>query len=378
MSKEKQLKKIANNIKQIMEHQDPPINKQQLADRSNISYPTLVPILQGVRDFGITKLINIAEALNVSPNEILNKTYTERDTTSKKLSNNIEYYGIFISSADSTYCYFYNKITDETSYFVTEFIISCSLNYIDIIDNIKSTIEKTINSNFKNMAIFCSVQEYEFSKKRELLISYGKKHFNFFAAYPDWKTNYHANFNNESGICIVINDGLSISYKEKNKNQIFKTQGLGFPIADEGGNLWLGWQAIRYAIKVRENLKNRSKLSDKILAVFNFNLYEISEQISNTPNKTYNKAANILKNQYFQECQEAKSIINLGGEKIQEYILEIDNKIEDKLPVCITGDLSYLYQKYIPNDRLALSNKDQEELIRDYAIDVLNKAQKSI
>ncbi|APS52055.1 hypothetical protein AVI50_15300 [Piscirickettsia salmonis] len=124
-----------------------------------------MPILQGVRDFGITKLINIAEALNVSPNEILNKTYTERDTTSKKLSNNIEYYGIFISSADSTYCYFYNKITDETSYFVTEFIISCSLNYIDIIDNIKSTIEKTINSNFKNMAIFCSVQEYEFSKK---------------------------------------------------------------------------------------------------------------------------------------------------------------------------------------------------------------------
>ncbi|APS64827.1 helix-turn-helix domain-containing protein [Piscirickettsia salmonis] len=122
-----------------MEHQDPPINKQQLADKANISYPTLVPILQGVRDFGITKLINIAEALNVSPNEILNKTYTESKTTSGKLGDNIEYYGIFISSADSTYFYFYNKITDETSYFVTEFIISCSLNYIDIVDNIKST-----------------------------------------------------------------------------------------------------------------------------------------------------------------------------------------------------------------------------------------------
>ena len=65
----KKLKGIANNISRIMEEKDDIENLKSLSEISSISYPSLTPILQGTRDFGVTKLIELSNALNCDPND---------------------------------------------------------------------------------------------------------------------------------------------------------------------------------------------------------------------------------------------------------------------------------------------------------------------
>ncbi|ODN41210.1 hypothetical protein [Piscirickettsia litoralis] len=367
----RQLKRIADNIVFLMNNCSPPMSKQNLADKSKVSYPTLTPILQGKRDFGVTKLIQISEALNTTPAEILNKTYAPPKL--EKTLNDAKYLATFISTSSVTFCSLLKKGNKRCSKSTSEFTISCSHDPFEIIDNLKSAITSIDeNIDMQDVAVFISIQEYEFRKQREELKKIANNEFCYAIIEADWKSDYLAHFKGRNGICVTINDGLSISHSTNQGETIKKTQGLGFPIADEGGNLWLGWQAIRHSIEAKEGVVKPTKLSNKILAMFNSDLSEMSEEISKSPNRIYIEASSTLKEMLYRQEPIAKSIVKNGFDKIFRKISEIDKITKQKMPICLSGDVSYLYEDLLPQERIYEPTKAREELLKTHGMSMLN------
>ena len=376
--KRAKLRKLSETIEGLMSAKK--MSVKELAQKSDISYSTLIPIINGSRDCGILKLIAISEALDCNPDIILAGMFNSKHVTT--ISNaNVKYMAILISVIPVTYCMLYNINTQEKTTSVFQFPLKCSQNTDEFIDHITTSLQKLARHSaekveMKNIAVFTAVQQYGRENNRNKIQKQGEHCFYNFFMESDAITNHKALLGNKNGICITINDGDAITYSiDKGKN-IVKLHSHGFPISDIAGNFWIGCEALKHVINVKENTENNSILSDKILATFDDDIDFLSEYTVENPWQSYTKASSIVK-ELVHRHQKARGIVAKSADLLMQRIKVIDKETKTQLPICVSGDLAYIYEEFFPKNRLIKFKNSQNDILLNYGIELLNSAIKN-
>lgn len=363
---------VSKNISELMGD----MSVKDLSDKSGIPYSTLVPIIKGERDFGISKLICIAKALDISIEALFSGTHTLTAQYSSPIVKkpNIKYLTAFLTNNTSTRCAILNLVTNEQSISLFPFPIFCANNQHNTIDTLKSCIKKQLAKedalDFSEIAAYSSAISYEHVIGREKLDREGRRNFGLYLLEPDWMPTFHALYPDQNGILITINDGIAIAYSNDNGKTVGKHQGYTFPISDEAGGIWLGCQALRHAINVAEGIEDRSMLSDRVLSVFNSDLNLLSTKVFDNPRDTYIEMSNIVRSLAHRK-QKSYSLIKQSFENIWTHIEALDKKLGLKLPIKLSGDLSDIYEEFIPVERFQGSNYRKETDEISYAFKIL-------
>lgn len=367
------LKHISKNFSHIMEEMAVECTPKELSEKAKISYSTLAPILRGDRDFGVTKLIALAEALNVTPNDILSGAYKEPTLLNSETTPTLQpfYLVSFVTSAKMSRCCAYNIETKESKSKLFPFSLSCTTNAVTTLEMINSAIIDLCGQDidFSRIYVYASVLGYEHLEGRAKLADLGSREYGLFFMEPDWKIEHSSIFPDKNGIMVTINDGYVISYSTDNGKQVNKLQGY-IIMADEAGNIWLGSQAIKHAINVKEGIETRTLLSDKVLSLVHSDLNLLATKVFDKPRDTYVEVSTIVKELGLRE-KKSYSLIKHGFENIWKRIKLIDNQLSEELPICLAGELAYLYEEFIPKARLLKRDFVNEEKCFDYAKDLL-------
>lgn len=361
------LRKTSTALEKIMQTKG--ITPKMLSQKTKIGYSTLAPIIKGHRDFGITKLVAIAEALECSPDVILNNKPINSLVELKRPQSIPKYLAIFISFSSVTHCMVYETDTSNKKTGVFKFALACGQNHEDFIDRISTSIQNMISPNPTNsvktndIGVFVSVQQFEWSTNRSKIQQYGNRAFAYFIIESDAITNYRALFGEKKGIVVTINDGDGITYCPSDRKDIIKLQGYGFPLSDVAGTCWIGCEAIKYAISVKEGIETSSPLSDRVLALFNNDLFSVSENIHDDADNIYAKAASTVRELLFED-RKAHDVIKQSANLLLQRIQLLDVKLKIKLPIALAGELANMYKNFFPSERLVeLKNKLSDHLL---------------
>ena len=368
------LKHIADNLAQYMDAISKEFTGKDLSLKSKISYSTLAPILRGDRDFGVTRLIALAEALNTTPNDLLSGAYIEPKAllSPMPIAQAPLHLVSFVTSAQLTRCHFYEVDTQMSYTCLFHFSLSCTVNANNMIEMLNAAILDAYGAqvDFDRIYVYASVLGYEYLSGRKRLNDLGVREYGLFVIEPDWKLAHSSIFPNQDGIMITINDGCAISYSTQQGKQVDKFQGY-VPLAEEAGNMWLGGEAIKHAINVREGVEKRSLLSDKILSLVNSDLDLLATRIVDNQHNAYVEMSSVVKELALHD-KKSYSLIRQGFEIIWKRIRLLDQKrIGQELPICIAGDLAYLYEKFIPKNRLIKTDLANESAYFTYANRIL-------
>ncbi len=221
--------------------------------------------------------------------------------------------------------------------------------------------------------MYLGILSYEHVFGRQKLLNNGPKEFGTFVMEQDWMSIHKSVISNNNGILITINNGVALSYSNDEGRTIIKMQGYNFPISDGAGNFWLGCEAIKHTINVVEKVEQPSLLSDRILSLVNSDLDLLATKVFDNARETYTDCAKIVK-ELAHTTDKAYEIIKQGFTNIWERIEQVDSSIGKKMPVFIASDLAYLYEEFIPNDRLVKTNF--ENLINlqfEYSTNLMNQ-----
>jgi N-acetylglucosamine kinase-like BadF-type ATPase/DNA-binding Xre family transcriptional regulator len=373
MSKDKEFltskkvsKNIARNISKLLEDKANNMSSKELAEKSGINYSTLAPILRGERDFRVSNLISLADALKVSPNDLLSGLFNEHATALSRSIKNAtqpDFFVSFITDVGLTHYRIIDNNTGKIESNVCPFSLYCTTDpnlFFEQIDNSIYQIYDEIN--LQNVAIYVSVLAYEHVVGRNKIENILSKKFGSYILEPDWEPSHKTLLSHKNGILITVNDGYAISYSIDNCKTINKIQGYSFPISDEAGNFWLGCEAIKHAIKVKEGIDNRSMLSDKILSLVNSDLNLLATMAYDHQREFFVEVAGLVK-ELANKKDKAYQLIKTSFNNIWEHVKRIDLEIGQELPVCISGGLAYLYEEFIPKKRLI--SVDFENIIND-------------
>lgn len=369
------LTKLAKKLNKLMKADN--MTAKELSKKSGISYTTLNPILNGTQECGFTKLVQIAEALNVSPNELLADLYVigkKAPSSDKK----INYHVVLISVVKVSYCLLYDLTTDETSTLVLQFPLRCGETPNVFIDNILVAIEK-LSDNIgkkivlKETAVFLSVLQYGRTANREKIMEKAEHAFGRIWMESDALTNYKAFVGYKNGICISINDGDAITFSNTEGKNIEKLHGYGFPISDVAGNYWLGCEAIKHTIRVKEGLDKSSLLSDRLLALYDDDIYLLAANTMENPSAYYSQASTLIK-ELAHDQKKSYEIIQESANLLLEHVKIIDKKTNQKLPIVICGELADLYEPFFPQARLLKIKRRQNELLLEYGLKFIKAA----
>jgi len=365
------LKKVADNIQNMMANVE--MTPKKLSELSGISYTSLMPILNGNRDCGISKLMDIAEALKTTPNTILEGTYSEilpnspiNQTTSPK------FYAVFISLVKMTYCVLFDITNNKKAEMSKQFPLLCGIKPSETLSDIASTINELRkklnykkNINLKEVAIFMSVQQFDRLNDRHVLNLELRKNFAYHIVEADYTTNYHALVGNKNAVCISINDGCVLTYSTDKGKDIHRLLGYGFPISDIAGNYWLGCKAISHTINVDEEIEKNSTLSDRLLAQYEGNIRTLAEAAVQSPNKTYLAASAIVKELVFKQLK-SYDIVKESAELLLTYLKIISKRTKQKMGVLLAGELAYLYQDFFEKEKLMVTKTNHKTLLIKY------------
>lgn len=372
MSNRPELKIIANNIEALLKQNKIADTRTLLAEKSGIRYTSLVSVFSGNTDWGILKLLDICNTMGLDPNTVLKGTYKPSEISSKKAKKS-RFLISCVSIGNMSFCKIIDTKTNNEDTFMLDFSIACSDNSIAVVDNLVKSCSAKIPEFIPSQAsLFISAQAYEFSEQRKKLAAYGSKVFSDFIIQADWEVNYQSFFEGRNGICVIIDTGVSIIYSTNKGITLQKIDGLGFPIADEGGSLWLGFKAIRHAINAKYNPEKSSYLSDKILSMVNSDLDVLSELVANRPQETYLKCSKILMELLFHKGV-SYEILKEGHEIIQNKLDSIDLKINTELPIVMCGELGDLYKDFMDNERLIKTDNTSHNKLLDFGIKILQK-----
>ena len=370
------LRKMPKTLDQFMRAKG--LTPKELAQKAKISYTSLMPILNGTRECSISKLIVLAKALGCTPNALLKDLYSPVDEQARYQSSMVEprFLMVFISVVKVTYCLFYDTQTNKTLDSVQQFPLRCGDEPEFFIDSIMSAIEKFSQEfkgqvELKDIAVFASVQQYGRKANREKIQSKCDHLFSKFIMESDAVSNHHAFVGLNNGICISINDGCVITYSLDNGQTIDRLQGYGFPISDTGGNYWIGCEAIKHVVSVKERREPSSVLSDQLLALYNDDLIYLCASASEVPHITYLKASALVK-ELITYHEAAYKIIQKSVNLLLADITMIEAKLpKTKLPIYVSGELAHLYDAHFPKGRLTHINESQKTVLLKYGLEKL-------
>lgn len=350
---------------------------KELSEKSGIVYSTLLPLIKGERDFGISKLLRIAEALNVSIEKILEGTYTIRSNDFVTPKIRVEYLVAFITNSRSTHCSIYNIKTKEEKSAFFPFPIFCVDNAIKTIDTFKESIKQLLqdkNPDFATIAVYASAISTEHVEGRRLLLNEGSKNFNTFILEADWLLAYKALFPNANGILITINDGYAISYSTDNDEHVKKCQGYGYPISDEAGAAWLAMHAVRHAINASEGYEPRTPLSDAILATCNSDLNQLATTLFQRSRDTFVEFTGIVISLAHNKQSKSYALLKESFDNIWRHITTLEKNINNVvLPIKLAGEMAHIYEDFIPKERFAGSEFQHEDKAFKYAFNRLRE-----
>lgn len=360
------------------------ISPKELALLSKIGYSSLIPILNGSRDFGVTKFIAIANALGVSADTLLSELLVTKNSsvsggdTSLQSQQRPKYLVVFVSFVLVTYCLVCDVKTQTKKNMLFQFALGVGQKPNEFMDTLISSVQTVIKKNYneevsnREIAIYASVPQYEAVTTRTKIQELGEELFAKFILESDAISSYRAIFGNKSGVLVIINDGNSIVYSSDNGNKIIQLQGYGFPISDVAGNYWVGCEAVKYVVNVKESLEPSSILSDRILALFNDDVYFLADSVLRTPSITYTKVSAVVR-ELIAEDAKSQEIIRNSAKLLLNRIQVIDNKIKSKLPIALAGDLANVYRAYFPKERLINLKDKMSNLLLNYGMAVLQK-----
>lgn len=372
------LKKLSERLEKLMLSKK--MSPKELAKKAKISYSSLMPILNGARECGISKLISIANALEVNPDTLLQGMYSSKHSFYSAGEANKpapKFLAVFISIIRVTYCLFYDVATGKSTESALQFPLRCGDDPDSFINNILSTIERFVrdlkdSTDPKDVAVFASVQQYGRRSNREKIQNKGNNLFSRFIIESDALTNHKAFIQQRSGICVSINDGSAITYSADNGETITRLQGYGFPVSDTAGNYWIGCEAIKHVIKVKANFEKATLLSDKVMAALNDDIDFLYENVISNPTYCYSKASAVTRELVFVE-ENAYQILKKSADLLVDDIQMIDQKTEQLLPIFISGELAYLYINFFPNERLLKIDERQSSVLLLYGLENLKK-----
>ena len=375
-----QLDHFAANLKQLMRIRK--INTRALAEKSGLSYSSLAPIVNGMRDCGITKLLALSNALDYSPDVLLKGLYASQNTHPEKLHDTVTterplYFAIFISVIKLTYCQLYRVADGKNVNTILPAPLLGGQSPSDFHTLLANSIDKSARHfeekiHLKDVALFASIQQFGRARNRNKIQAIGENTYTHFMLESDAITNYRAFLGHEDGICVSENDGNMITYSIDGGDTIHTIQGHGFPISDVAGNYWIGCEAIKHTLNVKESIEPSSVLSDRLLALYNDDICALTEAANTDPKACYIQASTIVK-ELMHRRMKSYEIIQASAERLLGRIHMIDKELKRTLPIFIAGELAYIYDSFIPEKRLITAAKRHNAILLQYGIDLLNR-----
>lgn len=368
------LKKMSEAIEKMMLAKN--VTPKELAQKAKMSYSSLMPILNGSRECGISKLIAIADALGCTPDSILDGLFMGQPNIVHENHPKPKYFAVFISIIRVTYCMLYEVKTKKSASAVLQFPLRCGEASDDFLEYILSTIDKLSKELkkeviIKEVAVFASVQQYGRSRSRKKIQTKGDYLFPIFIMEPDAITNHKTFIGKNNGICITINDGSVITYSFDFGKTIKKLEGYGFPLTDVAGNWWIGCEAIRHALNVKLERESSSVISDRLLAVFHGDIDYLAECTTEDPAGTYVKASAIVKEFILSHEEKSNQIIKNSAQLLMDEIGRVDKEVGVKLPIFIAGELAYIYEAFFPQERMIKIEQKQSDALLAYGVSKL-------
>lgn len=346
---------------------------KELSQKSGIVYSTLLPVIKGERDFGISKLLRIAEALGVSIEDILAGTYTPKTPRNAPYKTKIKYLAVFITSNKATRCFLQSLSGDVRKSAIFPFHIYCYEDSYAIIDSIKRNLGQLLKNediNYQEVAVYAASIGCEYTHGVARLQQEGNKQFNRFIIEPDWKTSHQALYPSQSGILITINDGFVVSYSLDQGQTIQKLQGYSF---DDAGMVWLGHQAIKHAIAVAEGMEERTLLSDGILSTYNSDLNLLASSLFDNPRDTCLEVFAIMISLLHRKGKSSE-LIEQSFKNIWRYVEKVDSLSGKPLPIKLAGELAHVYDAFVPAKRFKGVQFHNEDAEYQYGIQQIKKS----
>lgn len=370
------LRKLPKNLEQLMRAKN--LTAKELAQKSKISYSSLMPILSGNRECSISKLIAISETLGCTPDTLLKDLFSPVDKSfseNNMPSDRPKFLAVFISVVKVTYCLLHDTETGVTKESVQQFPLRIEDGPEFLISNIIATLEKFSQDlkkhiEPKEVAVFASVQQYGRKTNREKTQSKGDHLFAKFIMEADAYSNHNAFIGKQNGICVSVNDGCMITYNLDHGKVINRLQGYGFPVSDTAGNYWIGCEAIRHVVNVKEQREPGTLLSDRLLASFDSDIMLMCASALEVPHATFLKASNMVK-ELLQQEQKAYGIFKRSADLLLVDIATIDTLAKAKLPIFISGELAYFYEGFFPKERLIEIKERQNDVLLRYGLEKL-------
>lgn len=365
------LRKLPEALEKQMRAKE--MTPKELAQKSKISYSSLMPILSGNRECSISKLVALSDALDCNPDDLLDGLFISKSSSLKSVkTKEPKFLLVFISIIRVTYCILYDVEENNTVETVMQFPLRCGDEADFFLDNVLSTLDKLSRDlhktvNPREVAIFASVQQYGRKANRGKIQDKGDRFFLKFYLESDAVTNHDAFIGNNNGICVTINTGNIITYSIDGGKSIVPLQGYGFPISDTAGNYWIGCEAIRHAINVKEQREPASLISDRLLALYNDDVNYLCASTMEAPTAVYLKASSIVKEFILHESK-AHEIVKRSFDLLFADIQMIDKKTKSKMPIFVTGELAYLYEGFFPKDRLISVDERQSVVLLKHGL----------
>ena len=366
MSKQSIQEHIANKINDLI--RDKEISLRALSDKSGISPGHISKVLTCKVNPTVVILQQFALALDV-PISYFFDSFSNKKMPATKKNNNQKHYKVCILSVGSKRLVHIHD--DEHDYGYLEMYANITLyNSVNVsLEKIKESIFALLNKNgitnfdYKYCDVVISAQCYEYTSVKDKLLDAASRIFASLEIVADWQITYFSSFKFKNGISIVIDKGMSASYRHQDK--LYKIGGWGFP-HDVSGEYWIGLQAVQHVFKVIDGLEKKTVLFKNIISKFNNDPTVFVEYCSSKNLNVYAELADIVLSHVALDEKQATSIINKGFEHIKTIIAKIDIKtgISDT-PITLHGSIADIYKGFLPKERYKKSPsiKDQCKML---------------
>lgn len=376
MEKADIIKQLAMNFRRLINQKN--LSNAEVAEKCGISPATVSKILNSQVSITVTMLISICKGLDISPQDMLAGIIKKPSTSQKTLKNDAEelFAGVLSINHKRMAC-----IKNKQGKIIGTSELIGDLDLAETIPSVFTRIVESINTALdldknqddavlKAMHLAVVVQSYEFEDTKKRFEHYLQRHFKSVHVLADWQITYFAAFpTNTSGISLVVDKGVSLSYEQNGK--LKKLGGWKFPIYDLGGENWLGLTAVRHAIDAYEGHVPMSQLAKDVLSKFGGKIEKILETFFKTEKNpdVYCLFAETLLMDYFLEEEISQQIVQEGFSWVNKLVKKADQLIGKERKLLISGSLATIYQKFLPIHRLmqSIETEDKTQVLSDIA-----------
>jgi len=359
-------KVIAMNIRHIMAARA--LSNKDVVDLTGISPATVSKILNHQLKVTSDKLMDFCRGLQVPVTTLLEGLDYVDAVPEKQKQVKLPTFSVGILSInDRRICMVDKESGGQIGSSEVTGNLSLADSYPDFLRKLKESISLSLGDttqgpdSFKNINLSIVTQCYEFEKTRQKFQESLSRVFRKVRILSDWQLTYKAAFDKQSGISLVVDKGVSLSYMMD--GQLQKLGGWGFPIYDMGGEYWLGMMALRHTIQAEEGFAQKSLLSSSVLVEYSGRLeFLVEKNLKNIKDfEKYIKFSDLLLHSYHANDKMAAAIVKEGYAEISKMIAKVDTLFGKEVKISISGSLADLYRPFIDGNRLLRKITDTDK-----------------